>query len=181
MKVCGQNGYRTQDLWLTSQVPYRLLFVARHLMHMRNWGGVTLDLIYTQAYIPVQTEKTLTNLHIYAGWFVSSMLADIVHATMYLFHQTPINAWLKDNGKNSDVPLKPCFEPKLDIIFWLLTKNMVWLELPHRDVSNKSHNISISTEIIWKITVESCYFKHWYLKVPSYIKEYSFRHITFFS
>ena len=26
---CGQTGYRTQDLWLTSQVPYRLRYAAR--------------------------------------------------------------------------------------------------------------------------------------------------------
>ena len=28
-KVCGQTGYRTQDLRLTSQVPYRLRYAAR--------------------------------------------------------------------------------------------------------------------------------------------------------
>ena len=28
-KVCGQTGYRTQDLCLTSQVPYRLRYAAR--------------------------------------------------------------------------------------------------------------------------------------------------------
>ena len=27
-KVCCQTGYRTQDLWLTSQVPYRLRYAA---------------------------------------------------------------------------------------------------------------------------------------------------------
>ena len=29
MKVCCQTGYRTQDPWLTSQVPYRLRYAAR--------------------------------------------------------------------------------------------------------------------------------------------------------
>ena len=28
-KVCYQTGYRTQDLWLTSQAPYRLRYAAR--------------------------------------------------------------------------------------------------------------------------------------------------------
>ena len=28
-KVCCQTGYRTQDPWLTSQVPYRLRYAAR--------------------------------------------------------------------------------------------------------------------------------------------------------
>ena len=28
-KVCGQTGYRTQDLWFTSQVSYRLRYAAR--------------------------------------------------------------------------------------------------------------------------------------------------------
>ena len=28
-KVCCQTGYRTQDLWLMSQVPYRLRYAAR--------------------------------------------------------------------------------------------------------------------------------------------------------
>ena len=28
-EVCGQTGYRTQDLWLTSQIPYRLRYAAR--------------------------------------------------------------------------------------------------------------------------------------------------------
>ena len=32
MKVCGQTGYRTQGLRLTSQVPYRLRYAARQMI-----------------------------------------------------------------------------------------------------------------------------------------------------
>ena len=35
-KVCGQTGYWTQDLWLTSQVPYWLRYAARHQQNIVN-------------------------------------------------------------------------------------------------------------------------------------------------
>ena len=38
MKVCGQTRYRTQGLWLTSQMPYRLRFAAQlHFQMYYAW------------------------------------------------------------------------------------------------------------------------------------------------
>ena len=41
-KVCCQTGYRTQDPWLTSQVPYRLRYAA-HLLILFAEKGFTFS------------------------------------------------------------------------------------------------------------------------------------------
>ena len=54
-KVCGQTGYRTHDLWLTSQVPYRLRYALRLLlkkiqiiMSFKDWRSK----VYTFCHAP---------------------------------------------------------------------------------------------------------------------------------
>ena len=53
-KVCGQTEYRTQDLWLSSQVPYRLRYVAGGnsdnlgvIFHISQWKTMLWPLIRT--------------------------------------------------------------------------------------------------------------------------------------
>ena len=43
-KVCGHGGYQTQDLWLTSQVPYRLRYAARFIM---SWNRIENNALFT--------------------------------------------------------------------------------------------------------------------------------------
>ena len=46
-KVCGQTGYRTQDLWLMSQVPYRLHYAARPGF---QWNLVIVSMTWRKSY-----------------------------------------------------------------------------------------------------------------------------------
>ena len=60
MKVCSQTGYRTQDPWLTSQVPYRLRSVR--LSH-RTFGFPSSTFVMISLNFPVQHLTSMTISH----------------------------------------------------------------------------------------------------------------------
>ena len=62
-KVCGQTGYRTQDLWLTSQVPYRL----RHAARLKDIG-IVKQKRYTYQYTCATGQDFHWNLAAVISW-----------------------------------------------------------------------------------------------------------------
>ena len=59
-KVCGQTGYWTQDLWLLSQMCYRLPHAALHINMAENHGVV-----------PIYLQTTLICLSIGLKWKIN--------------------------------------------------------------------------------------------------------------
>ena len=90
-KVCGQTGYRTQDLWLMSQVPYWLRYAAQS-----NFKSQYSHLLLLSAYMYMTTWLLVIHGHyLLILWISSTDIArkkvSVQRRKLLLFHKADFN------------------------------------------------------------------------------------------
>ena len=80
--VCGQTEYRTQDLWLTSQVPSRLRYAAQHGQKEMDWQMDACMDGWTDKKTEWQTDRHNTRTDTEIDWSIDQVWL----STLYTYY-----------------------------------------------------------------------------------------------
>ena len=94
-KVCGQTGYRTQDPWLTSQVPYRLRYVARLGASVTYWAKRWLTDLAVPGSSPTRGEifTTVNGVPLHTAFHNHPPMTEILLKTTCNCKSSSLSCW----------------------------------------------------------------------------------------